>query len=225
MDELQSLFVDKPEGLSSSITYVQGTMLSWNPTTGANVVALPGGTQLTNVKILTASIFTNFTVGDAVSLILVNNQYTIMGHIKSAGAGLEQIVTGVVTTAEACTSASMTDLTTFGPQVTTYVGPARRVLVWTLVRVISINTEGFAGPDISGASTISVNAPAVAWAYFGPAGNATTQSGANVSIFQVFTASDGLNQGMNTFTLKYSRGAGAGGSATFQSRKIMVMPF
>jgi hypothetical protein len=221
MDELQSLFQSNPQGFASDMNYVQGTLVSWDGTSGANKVLLPGGTQLTNVKILNSNAFTFFNVGDSVALLLVNNQYTIMGKVKSAGNGLESALTNYVSAQEATTSATPVDLTTVGPTVTGYIGPSRRAWVIVSALVIALNVSAVATYEVSGASTIAAGSTPGGLSY-GPASNATQFSSATCTNQILLTSVEGLNQGMNTFKMKY---ATQSGSASFALRRITVVPF
>lgn len=219
MDELQGLFAANPEGFASNVQYVQGTILSWTPTTGANVVAIPGGTQLTNVKLLSSNVFTNFTIGDSVALMLINNQYTIMGKIKSAGNGLEQLQSASTTASEGTTSTTYTDLATVGPVVTAYIGPSGSCLVLHSCTIIAGINLGFMSYTVSGANTIPAASPLIAAVQYGPASTATAFSQVTGAQFNLLT---GLNRGNTTFTAKYAISGTV--SISFAGRKIIVIP-
>jgi hypothetical protein len=219
MDELQSLFVNQPGGLASSVDYVQGTIRSWTSTSGANVVELPGGTQLRNVKILNASVFTSFSVGDSVGLLLINNQYTIVGKIKSAGNGLESVQYNSVHVLESTTSTSFTDLATVGPSVTTYIGPSRACIVLIGGLIFAANNIAYMSCSVGGANSIAPGAAVWSPAQYGPPSTASAYSQTTCTALNFLT---GLNQGMTTFTAKYAIDGTL--LASFNNRNIMVMP-
>lgn len=221
MDELVSLFQSNPQGFASAVQYTQGTLRSWDPVSGANIVELPGGTQLRNLKILNASVFTILTVGDSLALLLINNQYTIAGKVKSAGNGLEAVKTAFVSTKEDTTSTSPANLTTVGPSVTTYIGASRTALILMSARIYALNQQGQAVFDVTGASAISATWPS--GITYGPASTASAYSMVTATAQHLYTPADGLNQGMNTFTMKYLSSGGQ--VVSFESRRITVIPF
>lgn len=219
MDELANLFINQPDGLASGIDYVQATIRSWTPNTGANVVELPGGTQLTNVKILNANVFTIFNVGDAVGLLLINKQYTIVGKVKSAGNGLESAQYASVHAQQSTTSTTFTDLATVGPTVTTYIGPSRACIVLIGALIIAGVNNGYMSCLVTGANSITPAAAVWSPAQYGPASTATAFSSATCTALNFLT---GLNPGMTTFQAKYAIDGTIANS--FNNRNLLVMP-
>lgn len=128
-----------------------------------------------------------------------------------------------VSATQTTTSTSFTDLATVGPQiVNVYIGSTRRCLVLVKADALNNATSDYAHMkyQVSGASSIGpVSGVSGGFVQNGSA-NITRVS---VAGFDVLTAADGLNQGLNTFTAKYR--SGVGGVAEFGSRKLIVLPF
>lgn len=115
-----------------------------------------------------------------------------------------------VTTSEATTSTTYTDLTTSGPAVTATIGPSGIALVIVSARMSNTGSNTTAmSYAVSGASTVAA-ADVNAASNDGVAGRSTRM-----------TVQTGLTAGSNTFTAKYRADAGTG---TFDSRRIIVIP-
>lgn len=200
----------------------QGTLLSWDPSTGNNTVQVAG--QVFEDLPVLASGSVAMAPGDIVALQRYGNSYFILGAIRNAGTGSLQTRSATVEANEATTSTSYTDLATAGPTLTNvYIGASRQCLV--LVRAgmaVPGGEEAEASFTVSGASTISVNETwsAAVGTRGAPAGNWVQ---ANTAAVALVKASDGLNQGLNTFTMKYK--SVLGNTVNFAGRVLTVIPF
>lgn len=199
----------------------QAILTDWDPQTGANTVNL-GGALLTNLPTLSASTLV-LAAGDTVLLTKYNSTYYITGRVAPAGSGALAIRSASVLGAEeSTTSTAYEDLATPGPSVDAYIGPSRQclVIIQAIIRITNGIAQSF--PLVSGASF-----------FFGPSSalvgftGAPYQTMASATATSLLTADMGLNQGLNTFTMKYARtSTGTGGSeAWFSARTITVIPF
>ena len=59
-----------------------GVVTAWNSSTGANTVTV-AGTTFTNLPVLYTTALPSLTVGNTVHLLLVKNQYVLIGKIVS----------------------------------------------------------------------------------------------------------------------------------------------
>lgn len=62
------------------VEFVQGTVVAWDPATGANQVKL-GGTTLPNLKIWNSTEGFSLSAGDVVGILRLGTQYVILGRI------------------------------------------------------------------------------------------------------------------------------------------------
>jgi hypothetical protein len=119
-----------------------------------------------------------------------------------------------ISTSQTTTSLSATDLATVGPIVTVTTGIAALVGISAFM---NNNTAGD-GPQISwavsGASTIAAGTN-------GTAIFVVTSASFNMTLGGIFLQT-GLTAGSNVFTMKYN--AAGGGTATFGSRNLFVIP-
>lgn len=136
------------------------------------------------------------------------------GYFVSVGdneLAQRSIAHDLVGTSENTDSTSFTDLTTVGPSVTVDTGTS--ALIFLSVRTSnSVHHFGQMGVDITGDSTI------------GPSGFAATlhaDADGSSSIAEQVYLEDGLTEGSNTFTCQYQV---SGGTGTFRTRRITVMP-
>lgn len=196
----------------------QGVVLAWDPQLGTNTIDV-GGTQLDNLPTLAASTI-SLAVGDVVGLIRFKSTYFIAGRIAPAGGGALATRSAEVPTQESTTSASYVNLTTAGPSVQAYIGGSRQCLVIVQASAAIVNGVASCAAYVTGASTIGPTKPA----YIGS--NTTSQILGSVCSTDLLTANDGLNPGLNTFTVKYAKTSGGGAdSAVFGQRTITVIPF
>jgi len=144
-----------------------------------------------------------FTVGQILTAAQLNaNLSANLNYLRSNA-------TNVVGTSESTASATFVDLATVGPSVTATTDVQAMVIVSAYMTNSGVNysTMGFA---VSGASTIAAT-DSYAVSLIGT-------NGGRVGVPFFVT---GLTAGSNTFKAVYRSGAG---TATFQDRRITVMP-
>lgn len=218
-----------PPGGADLVHYT-GQILSWDESTGLNSVAV-NGAAVSNLRVLQSGIGLVYQPGDTVVVEKRMSQWYILGKVGAPGAGAaNQIVSARVAVLESTSSTSYTDLTTYGPEVSVYIGSSRRCLIVLSAYITASATNignylgGHAAVVVSGASTIA--APAAGFV----SELALCPNPGNVGIgqtgtaFYLLQASDGLNVGVNIFTLKY-RSNVASPSCGFNNRAITVIPF
>ncbi len=81
-DDFISFITPPPENWG----YRQGTVVSWNPTAGTNQVNI-GGTNFTNLPIITQADVQNIRLGDPVAVVRYNDSYAVLGKIKALSQG------------------------------------------------------------------------------------------------------------------------------------------
>lgn len=202
----------------------QGVLNAWNASTGANTVTV-AGQVFTDLPILASSTLA-MAPGDQIALLRFGSTYFILGTIRPAGVGTLAIRAAKVEAQESTTSASYVDLATVGPRlVDVYIGPSRQCLVLLTAAASVVNGQAAMDFTVTGASSIAVNTVAT-----NPASIGAPTAGqliGSITSNTVLTAANGLNEGLNTFTCKYSRysTASGGSAATFRDRAMTVIPF
>lgn len=126
-------------------------------------------------------------------------------------------VTDFIGTSETTTSASYTDLATVGPTVTVTTGIQAWVFTSAFMNNDTASTSNSIAHEISGASSSAANDNHRA--LYVREGNTTAIAGSRITTVNLRT---GLTSGSNTFTMKYKT---SGGTATFSTRTIAVLPF
>jgi hypothetical protein len=225
----------QPTG-SEDAAFHTGQIVTWDELSGVNTV-LVNGVVLSNLKVIQSGIGLSYGAGDVVVIMRKQTQYFIMGKVSSPGAGAaNQIQSQTIATYQTTGSTGYANLATFGPEVTINVGSSRRCLVLISAFIDASGTISTNGGFIGGtASVITSGASAIghdqAYArsrfqalvpYAGPvygAGAGLSASGA-----RLFTASDGLNSGSNTFTVQYKSDQSSP-ACGFQQRTLTVIPF
>lgn len=222
-----------PSGGEDTALYT-GRVESWDDATGVNSVYV-NGTSIPNMRCLSIGAGIVLVPGDVVEVIRKQTQWFILGKVAAPGAGAALGVRqDYVDTFEQTTNVGYSDLPTFGPTVSAYISSARRALV--LVGAQSTCINGFAQmtAEVSGASsilagTLASQASATSGTFDNakPAAGTVHTWGTPLSA-QVFTAADGLNQGLNVFTAKYRRTTAPGftpADCGFSRRRLVVIPF
>jgi hypothetical protein len=211
------------------VQWHKGLVESWDDETGSNSINI-NGASVPDVSVLSTGAVQPFQDGDSVGVILVGSVPFIIGKVREPGSGAaERIVSSRVASLQTVPlGGAFADLAaSFGPEVTVYIGSARRCLVIHSCEVIvsGIPVAGEEGAvyqavQVSGESSLAVET-AVTDAFF----KAIAGGAASVSATTFVTAANGLKQGMNTFTCKYK--ATADGSQTVQvnNRVLSVIPF
>jgi hypothetical protein len=210
-----------PQG-ESDLGFHQGVVVTWDSTTNENTI-LVGGVEIPDVPALSIGDSIMMSAGDVVGLLRFKSTYFVLGRITLPGVsnafGVKSDQLDLIETM-AVPSSSFGDLTTLGPKVTANIGSARRCLVFSSagIDVTGIGLGQF-GVQVSGVSNIL------------PQTDGTLASSTNngtltiqTTMVREYTAADGLNQGVNTFTMKYRLGNSTD-SVIFSSRNISVFPF
>lgn len=117
-----------------------------------------------------------------------------------------------VAASESLTTTTYTDLATFGPSVTTTIGPSGTALVTVSANILtpSNSTGASMAAEVSGASSVAAS----------DGRSLMTDGSMNASRTALLT---GLTPGVNTFTAKY-RSWNSGDTGTFSNRIIWVVP-
>lgn len=217
----------------ADIAHYTGEVLSWDDLTGLNSVRVNGGV-VSNLRLIQGGIGLQYQPGDTVLVEKRMSQWYILGQVKAPGVGAaNQIQSQTVAANQSTTSTSYGDLATYGPEVSVYIGSSRRCLVLFSANVVSLANAGTptlifiggtAALQVSGASTIAPGSPYCGGQVWYATASAPQGFQMVSSQLALLTAADGLNQGMNTFTLKY-RAIAANPGASFIDRNITVIPF
>jgi hypothetical protein len=208
----------KPDA-QGPLGFHQGQVMSWDSVTGRNVISMLG-TTVNDVPVLTTADSIMLNAGDTVGLLRFKSTYFLLGRIAPPGAGAALgIRSATVTARETTTSFQYTDLATIGPTISdVYIGSSRRCLVFMAVSMTN-GAGAIAGANVQVTGASQIEPESTADAYVG----AEVQVGTSASSFVLLTKGDGLNEGLNTFTMKYYSTEGATGF--FEDRKIAVFPF
>lgn len=201
-----------------------GEVLAWDLEAGTNTIRVLG-TSFQNLHVLAAGSVL-ISVGDQVAVWKFKSTYFVVGRIAPLNQTLQ--LRGTYTSAAVgTTSTTFGDLAgSTGPTLTdVYVGPSRRCLL--LVRAsISVadsngivDSTGVISVQVSGASSITPQWMEAAGAHVGTLDKSVIASACTMT---VIAAGDGLNEGLNTFQLKYRSRNGQ--LCTFQDRNIAVIP-
>lgn len=159
----------------------------------------------------------NATVRDnlnatAVALASAASQYFVATGVNALAA--RTIQTATVSTSQSSGSATYTNLTTVGPQVTMNTGTIAIAIFTAAVSNTVANSATDTSVAVSGATSIAASD---AWRTVldGVSANQVNR----VAGFHVFT---GLTIGSNTFTVQYKVGSNTG---TWADRELLVFPF
>ena len=123
--------------------------------------------------------------------------------------------TADVSTSQATTNSAFVDLATSGPAVTVTTGTKAIVLIASGLAQNTVGSYATAGYAISSATTLAAGSDRAVQLR---AGAVNQQILVGTCVLE-----EGLTAGSNVFTMKYTVGA-AGGTATFFSRRITVIP-
>lgn len=83
-DDLSSLFAPDAAGLTQDFSICLGKVLTYNPTTGANTIAVVGGATLVDVPVLRVGFSVSLTVGDTVVLAKIGHSYLVLGAVTQS---------------------------------------------------------------------------------------------------------------------------------------------
>lgn len=230
LDPVLTQALSSPSGPEDSGWHT-GIVRSWDELSGVNVVEV-NGIALTNLKSSQTGIGVQYSTGDNVLILRKQTQYVVMGLLNLPGTqSANQIRYAEVSTPEATASTTYTDLATVGPTLSNVlIGSARRFLLMVNCRVfvsgtVAANTlvGGDMTVNITGASTLAV-VGTVSGIWMGNGVANGTGGGGHFIRTWVMTSSNGINQGLHTFTAQY-RSRLAAPTAQFSDRNITVIPF
>lgn len=148
----------------------------------------------------------------AVALASAVSQYPVATGVNALAMRL--VASNVIATSQTTTSTSYTDLTTVGPTITATTGSIAVVLFSAEVSNSGTNSATSCSVAVSGTTSIAAND---AWRTV--LDGVTAANINRVAGFHVFTT---LNQGSNTFTVRYKVGSGTG---TFAQRELGLLPY
>lgn len=213
---------------SADIGFHTGQVVSWDESSGTNVVTVQG-VALSNLKALQGGIGILYQAGDVVGIIRFQTTYFVLGKVAAPGAGAaNQIRYGFTNTiVNGFNTAPYVDLPgSPGPTLTNvYIGSSRRCLVLLTCLMDTSFSYGFMSFAVSGASTVAATSDR-GLELGSQAGTGTQGVTAQVAANVVLTAADGLNSGFHTFTCKYGVVNVAGGAGiNVLRRSITVIPF
>lgn len=233
MNPLVPFLVPKDE---PDVGFHSGFVTAWDAEAGTNTI-LVLGTPMQDLQVVSAGSVA-VGAGDTVAIWRYKSTYFVMGRIAPVDQALTVRAAAEATTSYTTSTTVFSDLnSSVGPTLTdVYIGPSRRCLVFLSCGATATD-EGFASAhfQVTGASTINPPTGPSNWSEGAFVGNDVSGVGANTaqvsgSATRVFllTEADGLNSGLNTFTVKYL-GRDKDGGATnddcfFFHRVIMVFP-
>lgn len=212
----------------SELGFAQGTVVAWNALAGTNKISMRG-TILDNLASLIGSEVGLIRPGDVVCLLRFQTTYFVFGRVEVANAA--QRALGVVTARElteedvsVSSGAPFFDLPG-GPSVSVYIGSSRRCQVILSAMVRSYFGVSDVGVRVSGASTIAPSFwQVLSVSASGPGISVTAQLSGSRTI--QLSAADGLNEGLNVFTMVYRFNKDdPSGAGTFSDREITVQPY
>lgn len=203
-----------------------GTIMSWDPLTGLNVVKI-NGQNFSNLSAIAPGIGIAYNTGDTVMIQRKQNKYYIQGRVaapgSTAGSSIQTGSSGDLQTGLGTTSGVWTSFTGVAPAVPVYISSSRRALVLWAADATVNGSDAEIGWRVDGASNINAGTFAMTSVHTGNTGGTIHQG--NVSGSYVITPQFGINQGLNTFTLQYRIGANVpGATAGIGNRVLTVIP-
>jgi hypothetical protein len=240
--DLPSMLDQTPPSAAQDLRYRQGVILTFDPVTLSNTVAV-GGAVMTDLPLLGVGEATLLVPGAVVGLITIGNLgggqgLAILGRLVSpntaAAADAVSLLSartqvGYDTTAVSTTSATYVDLG--GPSASGVVGPSGRVLVFLGALISGLGQSDGAGAmrdtarvslELSGANVLAASDE---WAY----SKAFSYLLAEVSVANVIGRDvaahlfEGLTPGMTTFTAVYNGFASGALTSDFADRIVIAM--
>lgn len=207
-----------------------GVVLAWDDLTGANTIAVDDETH-DDLRVVQGGIGISYGINDVVLIGRKQSTYFILGKVAAPGAGAaQQIVSASIQTNEGTSSTSYVDLATPGPSVQVQIGSSRRALVTFSAGISSTANPanqfvgGSASFSVTGSSSIAMGAFSASALHLSPDTTQLTGVAQTTTRSLLLTAADGLNAGLNIFTMQYHT-ATAGITCNFNSRNITVIPF
>jgi hypothetical protein len=220
--DLADLFGPPPPGPAQTMMFRQGVVLTFDPATLSNTVAV-GGAVLSNLPLLGVGEATLLTVGSVVGIVSITapgggTTWAILGRLVTPGSAQatdavsllsSNITAASVIAQETYASLDWGDLATVGPTVTVNVRAAGRLLVlctaliqWTDAAT-NPNAGGLVTVEMTGASSIdaaTASDTVEGSLYVAETGPTAETVRGTVTAQGVFS---GLTPGSTTLTVKY----------------------
>lgn len=228
-DDIAQDILGKPPSGDRDIGMRQGVILAWNDLTGQNLVDVEG--QLfQDLDVQMSGIGISYAVNDVVNIVRRQSRYFIQGKVGavngSAGSGVQEVLLNYSDTVTS-TGGGWIDVPSGVVSTQAYIGSSQKALVFWRADISANNSTGEVSWAVTGASSITVASHAGMSLVL----NANTVGTPSTAVKQTTTgvytarAAIGLNQGLNTFTLKYRVAvSGSGINAVFGSPQMTVIP-
>jgi hypothetical protein len=207
-----------------------GFVLSWDESTGENLVDIEGQT-FENLNVVQGGIGIQYQPNDVVVVMRNKTTYFIWGKVAAPGAGAaNQIRSSSIQTNESTSSVTYVDLATPGPQLTTTIGSSKRALVIFSAGIsaqgnpVNAYVGGSASFAVSGKSSVATGTFSLSAMTYSQDASRTVGVSQTVTRSLLLTASDGLQSGESTFAMQYHTST-SGVTCFFNSRNITVIPF
>lgn len=231
---LDPVFAAAPVGPGQPLTYRQGVIVTFNPLTLQNTVAVGNsGAIFTDLPLLGVAEADTYAPGSVVGLLCTPYEMFIVGRlvrpntpeaIDAINKLSNTITANTVVTGETTTSTTFTDLATYGPVVKANVRSSGRLLVILSAAISVFNTgtapfEGRMGVQVDGPTSYlpaQLNDLTI-----GYSDNATHIIGDQMNAAFVLLL-EGLTPGAYTLTAKYHSGGG-GNQSQFAQRAIIAI--
>lgn len=217
-------------GRSGDAPFLQGIVEAWDATAGTNIVRVRGS-ACDNLQSLLGPEAGLIRAGDSVIVIQLSNTYAVLGRVEPPGVAPRAfgIVTDREPTQEDWNTSTGPNFITLpgGPSVSVYIGSSRRCRVDLSAYMSAYEGDVFVGFTVSGASTIAADyMKALALgANQVPGADPVSVYGSSTRAVYL-SAADGLNEGINVFTMVYRMGLNIPtGGGTLADREITVQPF
>lgn len=229
-DDISGDITGKPPSGDRDIGMRQGKILAWDDLTGDNIVDIEGE-EFDDLDVLITGIGVRYSVNDVVSIVRRQSRYFIQGKVGTvngaAGSSVQETrrnYSDIV----GSTAGAWIDVPSGIVSVQAYIGSSRMAIVMWGADVAGNNSFGEVGWSVSGASSVAPGAFAgmsISHDLNSGAAAQSTSAKASISSFFTMTETWGMQQGLNTFTMKYRVGVtGTGVNAVFGSPKMTVIP-
>lgn len=197
--------------------FLQGFVIAWDALAGTNKVRIRGR-ETNNVMSMLGPEVGLIRPGDSVICLRIGNTFAVVGRIDLPG--VEQRAFGVYfddTVTLNDTAAAGTWEPRNGPAVSVYIGSTRRCMVSLSAEMLVENNVERVGVRVTGASNISP----VEWRALTIGSPELEFQGSRTL---VYTAADGLNEGVNVFQTMHKTSA-ASPLPLVGEVQIIVQPF
>lgn len=210
---------------AADVGFHTGEVIAWDQSAGTNTIRVLGAV-VQNIQVV-ASGSVMVGVGDLVAIWRYKSTYFVMGRIAPVNQTL-RVRYAIGTDDDNNVVAGAGDWHDLNhgniPTISdVYIGPSRTCIVWLSCAIAGNSAlAGEAHIQVTGVSNIPPPNPAVDGRSMGAIGGGPVQVGAH-RIF-VITAADMLNQGLNTFQVKYRKFVSSVDDAFFSNTVLVVLP-